>query len=201
MRRFLSTLSSTLSKTCASCSRPLPTPLPACNSCGTISPIPASVPFHDIFALPARPNPFIVDPLLLKRRFREAQAVCHPDTWASKGQHKQDIAQALSSRLNEAYHSLADPLRRAEYILEQNGLPIAEGDQLDDLEFIRRSCRRARASTRQTMRTSSRASNGGGSRGRRGRREWPRVKEAAVRLKYLEGIGAAGKQKREEIED
>lgn len=81
-RRLLSTLSSR----CSSCSQPLPTPLPACNKCGSISPIPPSIPFHDLFALPYRPNPFLVDPVLLKRRFREAQAVCHPDSWASKGQ-------------------------------------------------------------------------------------------------------------------
>jgi hypothetical protein len=42
----------------------------------------------------------------------------------------------VSSRVNEAYNSLSQPLRRAEYILEQNGMPIAEGDQLDDMEFI-----------------------------------------------------------------
>lgn len=51
-------------------------------------------------------------------------------------QPQQDIAQSLSSRVNEAYNSLLHPLRRAEYILEQHGLPISENDQLDDLEFI-----------------------------------------------------------------
>ncbi|KAJ6509539.1 hypothetical protein C8R47DRAFT_1099076 [Mycena vitilis] len=132
MRRFLSTLASR----CTSCSQPLPTPLPACNRCGSISPIPPATSFHDIFALPSRPNPFVVDPVLLKRRFRQAQAACHPDSWASKGQHQQDIAQSLSSRVNEAYNSLLNPLRRAEYILEQHGWPISEHDQLDDLEFI-----------------------------------------------------------------
>lgn len=38
--------------------------------------------------------------------------------------------------MNEAYNSLLHPLRRAEYILEQNGVPISENDQLDDLDFI-----------------------------------------------------------------
>ncbi|KAJ7487602.1 hypothetical protein B0H11DRAFT_2014058 [Mycena galericulata] len=203
LRRFLSTR-------CSACSQLLPTPLPACNKCDFISPVPPTVPFHDFFALPSRPNPFVVDPVLLKRRFREAQAVCHPDSWASKGQHKQDIAQSLSSRLNEAYTSLADPLRRAEYILEQNGLPISEGDQLDDIEFIseimqvRESIDEAEdvdelsrivddntAKIEETVGDLEKAV---------GSQEWVRVKEGAVRLKYLEGIRAAGKQRREEME-
>ncbi|KAJ7293580.1 hypothetical protein C8J57DRAFT_1444758 [Mycena rebaudengoi] len=201
-RRFASTL-------CASCSHPLPTPIPACTTCWNIAPIPDSLPFHDIFALPSRPNPFIVDSGLLKRRFREAQAICHPDSWASKGQDKQDIAQSVSSRVNEAYHSLSQPLRRAEYILEQNGMPIAEGDQLDDMEFIseimqvRESIDDAEdiqelshvvddnaAKIAETVSELERVVGAG---------EWVRVKEAAVRLKYLEGIGRAGKLKMENI--
>ncbi|KAJ7181663.1 Co-chaperone Hsc20 [Mycena crocata] len=195
--------------TCPSCSQPLPTALPACNSCGSISPISPSLSFYDIFDLPSRPNPFLVDQALLKRRFREAQAACHPDSWASKGQHKQDIAQSLSSRLNEAYNSLLHPLRRAEYILEQNGLPIAEADQLDDMEFIAEimearesiddaetpdelsrivadNAAKIEATVEELERTV-------------GWQEWVAVKEAAFRLRYLEGIGAAGRQKEEEL--
>ncbi|KAJ7092730.1 hypothetical protein C8R44DRAFT_816384 [Mycena epipterygia] len=206
-RRLLSTLSSR----CSSCSQPLPTPLPACNKCGSISPIPPSIPFHDIFALPSRPNPFLVDPVLLKRRFREAQAICHPDSWASKGQHKQDIAQGLSSRLNEAYTCLAHPLRRAEYILEQNGLPISEHEQLDDLEFIseimevRESIDEAEDADELARIVDDNAAKIEGTVGDLekavGAEEWTSVKDAAVRLKYLEGIAAAGEQRREEIVD
>ncbi|KAJ6604654.1 hypothetical protein DFH09DRAFT_1123405 [Mycena vulgaris] len=192
-RRFISTVRK-LTKQCASCDSPLPTPLPACHKCGTITPIHPTVRFHDIFALPDRPNPFIVDPLLLKRRFREAQAVCHPDTWASKGQ---------------AYHALSDPLRRAEYILKQHGMPIAEGDQLDDVEFISEIMQRREdideaedadglariveanaVKIKQTIEHLEDAV---------GREKWAIAKDAAVRLKYLEGIGAAGKEKREEM--
>ncbi|KAF7320339.1 J domain-containing protein [Mycena kentingensis (nom. inval.)] len=149
LRRLFSALASH----CPSCSRPLATRLPACSQCGTIAPIPPSVGFHELFALPSRPNPFVVDQSLLKRRFREAQAACHPDSWVSKGQvratrlhiratsddllqKQQDIAQNLSSQLNEAYNALASPLRRAEYILAQNGLPIGEADHLEDIELI-----------------------------------------------------------------
>ncbi|KAJ7169896.1 hypothetical protein C8R46DRAFT_1090466 [Mycena filopes] len=203
MRRFLSTLTAR----CSSCSQTLPTPLPACNRCGSIYPIPPSTSFHDIFALPSRPNPFVVDPVLLKRRFRQAQAVCHPDSWASKGQHKQDIAQGLSSRLNEAYNSLLRPLSRAEYILEQHGLPITEHDQLDDMEFISEIME-----TRESIDEATDADELGRIEAETdakiaetvgvleeavGREEWAAVKEAAVRLKYVESISVACREKRE----
>ncbi|KAJ7630940.1 hypothetical protein FB45DRAFT_990811 [Roridomyces roridus] len=203
-RRLLSTLR------CTGCSRPLPTPLPACNNCGSISPVAPSVPFHDLFDLPSRPNPFVVDPVLLKRRFRQAQAVCHPDSWASKGQHKQDIAQSLSTRLNEAYTSLADPLKRAEYILELNGLPISETEQLDNIEFISEimQVRESIDEAEDAEELSKVVDENTGKIAKTinelekavGLEEWGRVKEGAVRLKYLEGIGAAARVKSEEIE-
>ena len=49
---------------------------------------------------------------------------------------KQDVAQALSSHINEAYQGLLTPLTRAEYLLECHRLPISEADQLDDIDFI-----------------------------------------------------------------
>ncbi|KAJ7071027.1 hypothetical protein C8F01DRAFT_1108759 [Mycena amicta] len=190
MRRFLSTL-------CSSCSRPLATRLPACNTCGSIAPIPVSIAFHDLFSLPAHPNPFVVNQALLKQRFREAQAACHPDSWAAaqKLQHKQDIAQGLSSRLNEAYNTLASPLRRAEYILEQNGMPISETDQLDDprthhgpedAEALSRIMDENTAKITTTVEELERAV---------GRQEWMAVKTGAIRLRYLESIGSAARDK------
>nr|GAT44191.1 predicted protein [Mycena chlorophos] len=206
MRRLLSTLASR----CASCSRPLVMRLPACTSCGSISPIPNSVPFHDLFSLPTRPNPFIVDQTLLKRRFREAQAVCHPDSWASKGQHNQDVAQGLSSRLNEAYNTLASPLRRAEYLLGQHGLGISETDQLEHAELImevmetRESIDDAGDPDTVTQIMDENAEKIGGivaeMEGLVGREDWMGLKEAAVRLRYQESIANAGKEKLDKLE-
>ena len=31
-------------------------------------------------------NPFILDTQVLRRRFLQAQRLCHPDTWAQKGE-------------------------------------------------------------------------------------------------------------------
>lgn len=74
-----------LTRTCPSCSKTLPTSLPACPNCWSIWNIPSDTSYHDIFALPKDSNPFVIDTALLKQRFRQMQATCHPDTWASRG--------------------------------------------------------------------------------------------------------------------
>lgn len=50
--------------------------------------------------------------------------------------NKQDVAQSLSSRINEAYQRLLTPLSRAEYLLESHDHPISEADQVDNVEFM-----------------------------------------------------------------
>ena len=137
---------------CPSCSRPLPANLPACTSCWSIRPLPPDTSHHELFNLEDKPNPFLVHLPTLKERFRQAQAACHPDAWATKSpvsgfllflflilicpQRDRDLAHTLSSRLNEAYQTLLNPLSRAEYILERNGVHISEADQVEDLEFM-----------------------------------------------------------------
>lgn len=39
---------------------------------------------HEILGVPYEPNPFRVDVSQLKRAFRAAQAVVHPDRWVAK---------------------------------------------------------------------------------------------------------------------
>ncbi|KAF9009475.1 hypothetical protein BDQ17DRAFT_1348174 [Cyathus striatus] len=174
---------------CPSCSQPLPSPVPAC----TI-----------LFGLPYDPNPFIVDLPTLKQRFRDAQSVCHPDAWAARDPAKQDIAQALSSRVNEAYQTLLKPLARAEYILSRNQLPVQEHDQVDDVEFMA-DIMEAREFIDETddaaevvalmeenddkiQNTVKQLED------LIGKQDWPRVKTTAVELRYLEGIETAAKK-------
>ena len=74
-----------LPKKCPNCAATLPSLLPACTNCWHISSLPSKTRLHDIFGLPYHPNPFAIDVTALKQKFREAQAICHPDSWASKG--------------------------------------------------------------------------------------------------------------------
>ncbi|KAF9568384.1 Co-chaperone Hsc20 [Agrocybe pediades] len=197
-RRFQSTVAK-----CPSCSAPLPSNLPACKSCWSIYPLPPKTTHHQLLDVPYDPNPFIVDPKALKSHFQRAQAVCHPDSWASKSPKYTDLAHTLSSRVNEAYRCLLDPLTRAEYILELNGLKMSETDQVDDMEFMAEIMEAREAiddaeptdkatihelqeqnqeHIRQTLKELE---------GLIGRHEWKEVKGAAIKLRYLRGIDRA----------
>ena len=152
LRRRLVTARLFSNLSCPSCHKPLPSNIPACTSCWSISPISPNTSHHALFGLPYEPNPFSVHLPTLKERFRQAQAACHPDTWATRNpvcclkgsphvhspfhQNQQDLAHTLSSRLNEAYQCLSRPLPRAEYILERNGAQTTESDSLEGAPFM-----------------------------------------------------------------
>lgn len=82
----------------------------------------------------------------------------HPDAWSSREEveffftpnprffsgstntdHKQEkktIASAQSSTINKAYQTLLSPLKRANYLLELQNMPLEESDTMDDNDFM-----------------------------------------------------------------
>ncbi|KDQ30792.1 hypothetical protein PLEOSDRAFT_61156 [Pleurotus ostreatus PC15] len=186
---------------CPSCHQPLATSIPACTNCWFIAGLPSDISYHELLGLPADTNPFAIDTAALKSNFRRAQQVCHPDSWASKGEGKQDLAHSLSSLVNNAYQRLLKPLARAEYILERNGHPMSEEDKLDDMIFISEvmeAREEIENADNPVLIQAIREEN-------RGKisdiideietlieaKDWAAVKEATIRLKYLEGIERA----------
>lgn len=63
---------------------------------------------------PPPTGPFSLDVLRLKAEYLKLQGRFHPDRFSAEEKSK---AEALSSRINEAYRTLQDPLLRAQYIL------------------------------------------------------------------------------------
>jgi len=94
--------------------------------------------FFQVFDLPdtSSDNPFVIDERDLRRRFLQTQRICHPDTWAQKGEREGALAAAQSAQLNKAYQTLLSPLSRAQYILEQQGIEQSETETLENPEFI-----------------------------------------------------------------
>lgn len=161
--------------------------------------------------LPYSPNPFVVDTALLKRRFLDAQRICHPDAWATKTEPEKDTALELSNTVNAAYRTLKSPLHRIEYILERNGVAMEEEDQLDDIELIDEimgvreeidnvqpgnSVRlhglrdQNNAKISQLVKMIEGLVAGG---------NWREAKSGAVRLKYLDGIEQAIRRRLESM--
>ncbi|KAK5117544.1 hypothetical protein LTR62_004966 [Meristemomyces frigidus] len=72
---------------------------------------------------PPPASPFTPDLKQLRKEFLQLQSKAHPDL-APANQKRQ--AEALSSRVNEAYKVLQDPLKRAQYLLLQAGIDVED---------------------------------------------------------------------------
>ncbi|KAI7696269.1 hypothetical protein KC353_g17608 [Hortaea werneckii] len=68
-------------------------------------------------------SPFTPDLKQLKKEYIQLQAKSHPDH-APAGHERQ--AEALSMRINEAYRTLSDPLKRAQYLLSLRGIDVED---------------------------------------------------------------------------
>src|ERR1700754_554397 len=75
------------------------------------------------FGLPRHLN---IDTAALEKAFYAHSRKLHPDRFASRPQSEQEAALAASSRLNDAYRTLKDPIARTEYLLELEGVQLEE---------------------------------------------------------------------------
>lgn len=87
---------------------------------------------YDFFpqTLPDGPPPkghFPVDTRALRREFLQLQAKAHPDMHPAELKAR---AEATSSRINEAYKTLSNPLLRAQYLLWLRGVDVANDETL-----------------------------------------------------------------------
>jgi molecular chaperone HscB len=68
---------------------------------------------------------FALDPARLDAAYRDIQAQVHPDRYAHAGDAERRASMQMTSRVNEAYRTLKSPVRRAQYLLELNGVDVA----------------------------------------------------------------------------
>jgi molecular chaperone HscB len=108
---------------CSGCNRPMDSPL-FCEGCGRLYPA-EGYNYFDLFGLPPQ---YDLDTAALRRKYLETSRAIHPD---HHGQRPEAALMSLraSARLNEAYRVLADPLLRAEYLLELFGGSSAAQDR------------------------------------------------------------------------
>lgn len=79
--------------------------------------------YFDIFSLPQHLN---IDIAALEKSFYALSRKLHPDRFAARPAAEQDAALAESSRLNDAYRTLKDPIARTEYLLKLEGIELEE---------------------------------------------------------------------------
>ncbi len=79
--------------------------------------------YYDFFQLGRKLN---VDEATLQKRFYELSRQWHPDRFTRKSSSEQADALEATSILNDGYRTLRDPVKRAEYLLSEEGFPIGE---------------------------------------------------------------------------
>lgn len=79
--------------------------------------------YFELLGLPAHLNISQED---LQRRFYDLSRQWHPDRFARKSEEQRQAALDTSSDLNDAYRTLREPVRRAEYVLKQQGFDVGE---------------------------------------------------------------------------
>ncbi|XP_067163224.1 iron-sulfur cluster co-chaperone protein HscB isoform X1 [Apteryx mantelli] len=122
---------------CWSCGSPVPSAggLPRfCPACRSLQP---PGPRPDLFRLMACDRSFRLDEQQLRRRFRSLQRALHPDRFGQRPPKEQYYSEQHSSLINKAYQTLLNPLSRGLYLLELNGIQLAQETDCDaDSEFL-----------------------------------------------------------------
>lgn len=114
------TLADGVIASCWSCRGPVAGEGLFCGTCGAVQP-PAAV---DHFARLGLARTFDIDADGLDRGYFAAQRRLHPDRFASRTQRERTFSQLQAVSLNEAYETLRDPVRRAEYLIGLNGVEV-----------------------------------------------------------------------------
>jgi len=76
------------------------------------------------FALFQLPQRFAVDLTALEKAYHGVQNQAHPDKFAHATGAEKRVAMQWATRANEAYQTLKNPLKRATYLCELNGVDL-----------------------------------------------------------------------------
>jgi molecular chaperone HscB len=79
--------------------------------------------YFSIFELPRKLN---IDISALEKSFYASSRKLHPDLFARASKEEQQWSEEQSSRLNDAYRTLKDPIKRTEYLLKLEGVELEE---------------------------------------------------------------------------
>ena len=83
-------------------------------------------PLKNYFAQFGLPLHLSIDTVALEKSFYALSRKLHPDRFAGRPADEQEAALAESSRLNDAYRTLKDPVARTEYLLKLEGVELEE---------------------------------------------------------------------------
>ena len=68
---------------------------------------------------------YALDRGALEQAYQDLQALIHPDRFAQAGDAERRASMQMTTRVNEAYRTLKDPVQRGRYLLELHGVDVA----------------------------------------------------------------------------
>ncbi|WP_340621088.1 co-chaperone HscB [Xenorhabdus siamensis] len=90
--------------------------------------------YFTLFGLPAR---YAIDRQQLATRYQELQRQFHPDRFANQPEREKTLALQQAATINNGYQTLKHPLKRAEYMLSQQGFDLSnEQHTMQDTAFL-----------------------------------------------------------------
>jgi len=81
---------------------------------------------QDYFSVLELPRKLNIDISALEKSFYARSRKLHPDLFARASKEEQQWSEEQSSRLNDAYRTLKDPIKRTEYLLKLEGVELEE---------------------------------------------------------------------------
>jgi molecular chaperone HscB len=103
---------------CWSCNTPTNTAA-FCLACGKIQSLPANADYFTYFGLPRK---LWMGMDALEQKFLQFSWKLHPDNFVNTDEREREMSLQRSSKLNDAYRVLRDPVARVEYLLELEGM-------------------------------------------------------------------------------
>jgi molecular chaperone HscB len=97
----------------------------------------------ELFGLPPR---FAIDLDALERVYKDVQSRVHPDRFVNATDAEKRVAMQWATRANEAYQTLKNPMKRAQYLCELNGVDLqTDSNTAMPMEFLMQQmeCREA----------------------------------------------------------
>jgi molecular chaperone HscB len=89
---------------------------------------------YDLFQLPPK---FDVDMAALDTAYRDVQGQVHPDRFINATDAEKRVAMQWATRANEAYQTLRNPQKRAQYLCELNGVDLqTESNTAMPMDFL-----------------------------------------------------------------
>jgi molecular chaperone HscB len=100
---------------------------PECVACGALQPPDTTA---DHFQVLGAAREFDVSLGALEKRYKDLTRMFHPDRFARSDPRARRASLERSVQLNDAWRTLRDPVRRAEYLLRLDGVDVsAEGER------------------------------------------------------------------------